>query len=152
MDAGAAHSICMGGSCANYILAALTKLFDEMGDETPVYVGVPAFVAHGDPVDSSIADGIVEAMEVDPADVDVVEQNGKFYVFIHGLPLTFPTASHVIAQSTSLQRTYKRNLVRLTNLVSRSDKHLSELLRLRDDVSALRMKRDAMKADLHSMT
>lgn len=113
-----------------------------------VYVGVPGFVAHGDPLDDAILDAIVEAMEVEPRDVQVVEMNKKFYVFIKSLPFTFTTANQTVARAADLARTYEHSVARLTKLVRRSDKYQNDLHALRKEVAALKADRDALKAKL----
>ena len=118
------------------------------GEVKHVYVGVPGFVANGDPLDDAILDAVVEAMEVEPRDVQVIEMNNKFYVFIKSLPFTFTTANQTVARAADLSKTYEHSVVRLTKLVRRSDKYQNDLHTLRKEVAALRAERDALKAKL----
>ena len=113
-----------------------------------VFVGVPGFVAHGAPLDDAIRDAIVESFEVAPKDVQVVDMNEKFYVFINSLPFTFTTANHTVARAAQLSQTYERGVARLTKLVRRSDKCDDKLQSLRREVAELRAERDALKSTL----
>jgi uncharacterized coiled-coil DUF342 family protein len=113
-----------------------------------VYVGIPGFVADGDPLDDSISDAIVEALEVDPEDIHVIESNRKFYVFVKSIPFTFTTANQTVARAADLSQAYDRSVARLTKLVRRADKAHAELHGLRKDVAALNRERDELQTEL----
>lgn len=113
-----------------------------------VYVGIPGYIAKGDPNDDAITDAIVESLEVDPNDVKVIEKNDKFYVFINSLPMTFATAVQTVEQADELTQTYDHSVARLTKLVRRADKYQNELLALKKEVSALQSENENLKAEL----
>jgi uncharacterized coiled-coil DUF342 family protein len=113
-----------------------------------VYVGVPGFVADGDPLEDAISDAIVECLEVDPTDVEVIESQDKFYVFIKSLPFTFATANETVSRAAALSQTYDQGVARLTKLVRRADKVQTDLHALKKDVAALARERDELQEQL----
>jgi cell division protein FtsB len=113
-----------------------------------VFVGVPAFVAAGDPLDDQISDALVESLEVDPRDVEVLDLHDKFFVFLKSLPFTFTTATETVAHSADLAQTYEHSVSRLTKTIRRSDKYQTDLHTLRKEVVALRSERDELRAQL----
>jgi multidrug resistance efflux pump len=113
-----------------------------------VYVGIPGLVADGDPIGDSISDAVVEALEVDPLDVQVVEGRGKFYVFIKSLPFTFTTANQTVARAAELSQTYDRTVSRLTKSVRRADKAQADLHALRKEVAALAREKEELELEL----
>jgi uncharacterized protein YlxW (UPF0749 family) len=113
-----------------------------------VYVGVPGFVADGDPLDDAISDAIVECLEVDPADVQVIEAQNKFYVFIKSLPFTFATANETVSRAAALSHAYDQGVARLAKLVRRADKVQTDLHALRKDVATLGREREELQAQL----
>ena len=117
-------------------------------NEKTVYVGIPGYIAMGDPNDDAIADAIVESLEVDPQDVRVIEKNDKFYVFIKSLPLTFATANQTVAQAAELNQTYDHCVARLTKLIRRADKYQGELSALKKEVSHLQAEHEKLKSEL----
>jgi hypothetical protein len=113
-----------------------------------VFVAIPAFVANGTPLDSDIADAMVENLEVEPKDVQVVEAKDGFYVFLKSLPFDFVTANHLIERAAQLCDTHERSVHRLTKLVRRADKFQSDLYALKRENVALRAEKDALKLQL----
>lgn len=123
--------------------------FRIMNKETrEVFVGIPGYIATGDPNDDAIADAIVESLEVDPGDVKVVEKNDKFYVFINSLPITFATANQTVEQAAELSQAYEHSVARLTKLVRRADKYQNELAALKKEVAALQSEQESLKVEL----
>ncbi|OHT11535.1 hypothetical protein TRFO_18983 [Tritrichomonas foetus] len=122
-----------------------------MSEEKSVYVGIPGYVATGDPNEDSIADAIVESLEVSPDDVKVYEKNDKFYVFIKSLPFTFATANQTVAQAAELSQTYDHSVARLTKLVRRADKFQNELSSLKKEVSLLQNEHEKLKQELQEV-
>lgn len=113
-----------------------------------VYVGIPGLTAQGTPMESDISDAVVEQFEVDPQDVTTVEKDGKFYVFINSLPVTFASANQTVAHAAELSQTYDHQVARLTKLVRRSDKYQNDGENLRKELQELKAERDELAAQL----
>lgn len=99
-------------------------------------------------MDDQIKDGIAEALEVDPADVEVIEKDNKFYVFIKSLQMTFTTANETVARANILSQTYEHSVSRLTKLVQRADKYQKDLNDLRKEVAKLSEEKETLERSL----
>lgn len=113
-----------------------------------VFVGLPGFIANGDPMDDQIKDAVAEALEVNPTDVEVIEKDNKFYVFIKSLDLTFTTANQTVARANKLSQTYEHSVSRLTKLVQRADKYQKDLNSLRKEVAELTEEKQKLERTL----
>lgn len=112
------------------------------------YAAIPAFTVDGEALDDQVLDGIVEAMEINPGAVQVMESGDAFYIIIKDNSHTYESIMESISTSKSLEKSYEATIFQISKLLRKSDKFCAILNTVRGDISRMKEEKKALNEEL----